>query len=183
MKGKITCPKCKHNFTFDVEKDQNVLTIDCPNCKYRFKVRSKEEDFSWEMYGGERKAILPKKIKRTKKPMIAAVLLTSVFILKVVSLLSENFVKSYAEFLLESGLLFFDFFVIEVLTFIFSIFALIGALFCFKRKKFYIALVCSILGIFSLDIFFITSIISVVALLLLLKSKDEFADYEKGKIF
>ncbi len=56
-----------------------------------------------------------------------------------------------------------------------SIPALIGAIFCFLRKQALIALICSIFGIFSIGPFFIGSILSIVALALIVLSRDEFS--------
>ncbi len=54
-----------------------------------------------------------------------------------------------------------------------SIPALIGGIFCFLKKYFVIAIVGAIFGIISIG-FFIGSILSIVALVLILLSKDEF---------
>ena len=66
---------------------------------------------------------------------------------------------------------------------IFSIFAILGAIVCFKRKNFDVAIVGSIIGIFSFGFFFIGSILSLIAFVIIYKSKDEFEDGKKGKTF
>jgi len=56
---------------------------------------------------------------------------------------------------------------------IISFLPLIGAILCFMKKYFVIALITSIFGIFSIG-FFVGSILSVVALIIILLSKYEF---------
>ena len=66
---------------------------------------------------------------------------------------------------------------------IFSIFALLGAIVCFKRQNFDVAIVGSVIGIFSFGFLFIGSILSLIAFVIIYKSKDEFEDGKKGKTF
>ncbi len=66
---------------------------------------------------------------------------------------------------------------------IFSIFTLLGAIVCIKRQHFDIALVSSLIGIFSFGFFFIGSILSIIAFIIIIRSKDEFEDGKKGKTF
>lgn len=66
---------------------------------------------------------------------------------------------------------------------IFSIFAIIGAIVCFKRKNFDVAIVTSIIAIFTFGFLFIGSILSLIAFVIIYKSKDEFEDGKKGKTF
>ena len=66
---------------------------------------------------------------------------------------------------------------------IFSIFALIAALMSLKRKHLDVAVVGSILGIFSFGFFLVGSIISIIALAIILNSREEFQDGKKGKVF
>jgi hypothetical protein len=66
---------------------------------------------------------------------------------------------------------------------IFSIFALLGAIVCWKRKNFDVAIVGSVIGIFSFGFLFIGSILSLIAFVIIYKSKDEFEDGKKGKTF
>ncbi len=60
---------------------------------------------------------------------------------------------------------------------IFGIVLLVGGIFAIKRMNWGIALVASIVGLFSFGPFFLGSILSLVALVLIYMSKDEF----KGK--
>ena len=66
---------------------------------------------------------------------------------------------------------------------IFSIFALLGSLVCLKRQYFDVAVVSSLIGIFSFGFFFIGTILSIIAFIVIIKSKDEFDDGKKGKTF
>jgi hypothetical protein len=66
---------------------------------------------------------------------------------------------------------------------IFSIFALLGAIVCLKRQNFDVAIVGSVIGIFSFGFLFIGSILSLIAFVIIYKSKDEFEDGKKGKTF
>ncbi len=63
--------------------------------------------------------------------------------------------------------------VIATAIIIISFLPLIGAIFCFLKKGFVIALIASIFGIFSIG-FFIGSVLSIIALIIILLSKNEF---------
>ena len=66
---------------------------------------------------------------------------------------------------------------------IFSIFALAGTVACLKRKYFDVAIAGSLFGIFSFGFFFLGSIFSIIAFAIVMKSKEEFENGKKGKIF
>lgn len=66
---------------------------------------------------------------------------------------------------------------------IFSVFALLSAITCFRRKNFDVAVAGAILGIFSFGFLFIGSVLSIIAFFMIIKSKEEFDDGKKGKIF
>lgn len=66
---------------------------------------------------------------------------------------------------------------------IFSIFALIGTVACLKRQHIDVAMAGSLFGIFSFGFFFLGSIFSIIAFALVMKSKEEFENGKKGKIF
>jgi hypothetical protein len=55
-----------------------------------------------------------------------------------------------------------------------SIFPLLGGILSIKRKLFGIVIVCSIIGIFSLGILFLSSIFSLIGLILLFVSRKEY---------
>jgi len=66
---------------------------------------------------------------------------------------------------------------------IFSVFGLIGTITCLKREHFDVAIAGSLIAILSFGFFFIGSILSIIAFVLIYKSKDEFENGKKGKIF
>ncbi|KYK21280.1 hypothetical protein AYK24_09330 [Thermoplasmatales archaeon SG8-52-4] len=66
---------------------------------------------------------------------------------------------------------------------IFSVFALIAFLACIKRQHFDVAVAGSILSIFSFGIFFVCSILGIITFIIILKSREEFKNGKKGKIF
>lgn len=65
----------------------------------------------------------------------------------------------------------------------FSLFALIGCFLAFKRKYPNATIFTAFLGIFSIGFFLIGSILSIIALSLIIRSTKEFEDGKKGKIF
>jgi predicted Zn finger-like uncharacterized protein len=66
---------------------------------------------------------------------------------------------------------------------ILSVVCLIGALSAWKRMYSDIALIGSIVGILTLGFFLVNIVLSIVALYLIYKSRDEFNDGKKGKSF
>ena len=66
---------------------------------------------------------------------------------------------------------------------IFSVICLIGVLSAWKRTYSDVAIIASIIGIFTIGFFFIGTILSIIALILLYLSRDEFNDGKKGKSF
>jgi len=66
---------------------------------------------------------------------------------------------------------------------IFLIFTLLAALSCLNRKHLDIALFGSFISIFTFGFFFIGSILSIIAFILIYKSMEEFEDGKKGKFF
>jgi len=71
----------------------------------------------------------------------------------------------------------------SIILVIFSIFPIIGAIVCLKRQHFDVAMAGSLLGILSFGFFLIGSIISIVAFVIIMKSRDEFENGKKGKTF
>jgi DNA-directed RNA polymerase subunit RPC12/RpoP len=70
-----------------------------------------------------------------------------------------------------------------IILVIFSIIALIGSIVCLKRQYFDIAIVSSFIAIFSFGFFLIGSILAIIAFIIIFRSKDEFENGKKGKIF
>ena len=274
MKGRTTCPKCKHEFVLDAPDNGGKYKVVCPNCGDKFTIKptscdpKSEDECFWEEHGEPRKTILSAIKPRTNKPTIAAVLLISVFAIGITSaafsdafietpldvltnvgmtgsvdllvidqlnnsieeasiiidgistITDENgsyyvenislglkkvevsltgyktvtreilvvpFIKSSHEIRMENGngekYIPFDTIGCSIILVIFSVFALLAAVISLKRQHIDVAVVGSILGIFSFGFLMIGSIISVIALIIILKSMDEFENGKKGKIF
>lgn len=66
---------------------------------------------------------------------------------------------------------------------ILSMVTLIGAVMCWKRRHSDVAFIGSIVGIFTIGFYFSGVVLSVIAFLLILKSREEFDDGKKGKSF
>lgn len=56
-----------------------------------------------------------------------------------------------------------------------AIFPILGGIFALKRKLWIIAVVSSILGVFTLGFLFVTPVMSIIALILLITSRNEFS--------
>ena len=187
MKGKTICPKCKNEFILDLTEDKKIHDVICPKCKYKFSVEPKcnSKELKWEEYGEPRKTILSCIKPRSKKPIIASILLIVVFLIGISTAVFFNtFIQttvnaiSYLDFLKGDINI-----ALSVLIIIFSVFALIAIFTCIKRKYFILAMSSSFIAIFSFGFFFIGSIISIIAFMLIFISRDEFKDENKGKIF
>ena len=274
MKGRTTCPKCKHEFVLDAPEDSKKFEVVCPNCRDKFTIQpttcdSKSEDECfWEEHGEPRKTILSAIKPRTNKPTIASVLLISVFAIGITSAAFSNafietpldvlanvgmtgsvdllildqsnnsigevsiiidgtytttdengsysaenispgikkvefsftgyktltseilvvpYIASVHEITMEDGngekYIPFDIIGCSIIIMIFSVFALLAAVMSLKRQNLDVAVVGSILGIFAFGFLMIGSIISIIALIIILKSRDEFENGKKGKIF
>ena len=71
----------------------------------------------------------------------------------------------------------------SIIIIIFSVFALMGAVACIRRKHFDVAVAGSLLGILSFGFSMIGSILSIIAFAFIIKSKEEFDNGKKGKTF
>jgi DNA-directed RNA polymerase subunit RPC12/RpoP len=274
VKGRTTCPKCKHEFVLDVEEDKETYKVTCPNCNNDFTIKTsscnpnEKGECSWEEHGEPRKTILSSIKPRTNKPMIAAVLLIIVFCMGLTTaVFSETFVETSLDIASEMGIkgtvellvtdqmnqsienvnitidgrtgnitveglfhlenvtlgkqtaeiyaegynkLSYEILVLPIITTyheikmekgaeekiipfdalgcslifaILSVFALFGAVSCLKRKHFDVAIAGSIISIFSFGFFMIGAIISIIAVIIIMKCKEEFDDGKKGKTF
>ena len=65
-------------------------------------------------------------------------------------------------------------YIYSILIIIFGLLALVGAIACFMRKYIIIALIGSIFGIFTFGIIFIGPLCSIIALIIILLSREEF---------
>jgi hypothetical protein len=71
----------------------------------------------------------------------------------------------------------------SIILLLFSVVCLIGALSSWRRIYSDVAFIGSLVGIFTLGYFFIGSLLSLIALILIYKARDEFDDGKKGKSF
>jgi len=273
MKGKAACPKCKNEFIVDMPETGDKKLVACPDCKHKFNIKAKKDDnlenYSWEEHGEPRKTVLSSIKPKTKKPMIAVILLVCVFSIGITTaFFSEVFVEStmsaasdlgsfgtielniiscdnntidnatvminntiikqnkdgiYKGERIEPGIkeisiskqdyksqkleiLVIPFMTSEstielengtgpnekieydplgcsAILIIFSVFAILSIIACLKREHFDIAIMGSFLAIFSFGFFFIGSILSIIAFIIIFKSRDEFKNGNKGKVF
>lgn len=190
MKGKTTCPACKNEFVIDIVDDKTTHKIQCLHCKHLFTIKRKcdntiDDDCGWEEYGEPRKTILSSMRKNTNKPIIISFLLlatgvlgiftAAIFISEDFSFIAEvEFFSRYFQFL--------DNIFFSIALFIFSIFAIIGSITAFKRRFFLFTFLCAVIGIFSIG-FFIGAILSIISVILLFISQDDFTNGAKGKEF
>jgi len=71
----------------------------------------------------------------------------------------------------------------SIILIVFSVIALFGVVASLKRQHFDVAVAGSMLGIFSFGFFMIGSILSIIALIIIIRSKEEFENGKKGKNF
>ena len=124
--------------------------------------------------------------EESKKPTIAGVLMVIAFLLAVYNAASFFFLdvdignieeqvgEQVSQDLVNNVLN-----ACGVITLIFGFFLLVGGIFAIKKVHWGVALIGSILGIFSIGPMFIGSVLSIAALILLFMAKDEFEG--KGK--
>ena len=190
MKGKTTCPQCSHEFVMDVPDDSETTTIECPECNHSFAIKrtcqeEPDDGCGWEEYGEPRKTILSSIKKKTNKPIIASFLLLATGVLGIFTAVilssSNELVIPKLEFIMSyfSAI---DNVVLSVVLVVFSAFALAGSITAFKRRYFVFTAVCAVVGIFSIGLF-IGFVLAIVALVLLIISRDEFENATKGKVF
>ena len=122
---------------------------------------------------------------RTNKPKISSFLFLTTGVLGIftaVILASSNDTITSQLGLFKSLFSDFNNVILSVLIIICSLFAFIGSFFSFRRKYIRFTMICSIISIFSIGLFFGT-VFSVITLILLFLSRDEFENASKGKIF
>ena len=192
MKGKTSCPSCNYEFIMDMPDDSNTHLVDCPKCSHTFSIRraansKSNSEHVWEEYGEPRKTILSSIKKKTNKPLVASFLLFATgvlgFFTAIINSSSGNFniqpLESITSNLswLPIGDLFFS-----IALVIFSIFALVGSVTVFKRRYFIFTAVCAIMGILSIGLI-VGLVLAIIALELIIVSRDEFENGTKGKVF
>jgi len=186
VKGKIICPKCKNEFILELTEGKKVHDTICPKCKNKFsaEVKCDPKELDWEEYGEPRKTVLSCIKPRSNKPLIATILLVCVFVIGVSTAIFSDFFIKTTPYAISAMDLKGDINIgYPIIVVIFSVFALLAIVACFKRKHFGLAVVCSFIAIFSFGFFFIGSILSIIAFLLIFVSRDEFKDEKKEKIF
>jgi hypothetical protein len=188
MKGKTTCPKCKHELVKDMPDDSDTYTINCPNCNHTFTIKkASKNDHAWEEYGEPRKTILSSIKKKTNKPIFASFLLLTTGVLGIFTAVifssPENLNVPQIE-IITSNFLWLPLgnIALSITLTIFSIFAIVGSITVFKRRYFIFSAFCAFVGIFSLGLI-IGLILSIIALELIFISRDEFENGTKGKVF
>jgi len=110
MKGRTTCPKCKHEFFLDLPEKEKHQVV-CPKCNNKYLIQAKCDDSkkfeecSWEEHGEPRKTVLSSIKPKTNMPRIAAIILAIVFIIGVsTAALSESFIESSLDVASLAGL-------------------------------------------------------------------------------
>jgi hypothetical protein len=174
----------------DVPDDSDTHTIKCPQCNHLFVIKrtsqgEPDDECGWEEYGEPRKTILSSMKKKTNKPIIASFLLLATGILGIFTAIilasSNGPVVSQLE-VITSCFSNIDNAVLSVPLIVFSAFAFAGSVTAFKRQYFVFTAVCAVVGIFSVGLF-IGFVLSIVALALLIISRDEFENAANGKVF
>ncbi len=103
-------------------------------------------------------------------------------------LLIPPFITTEKEIVMQEGpgdakKVYFDTLGCSVIILIFSVFALLSMISCMKHQHFDLAVAGSFIAIFSFGFFFIGSILSIIAFILIILSRDEFENGETGKLF
>lgn len=188
MKGKTICPSCNHTFIVTVPEDSETHNVVCPQCKKNFSIRcnDKDKECGWEEYGEPRKTVLSSLKKKTNKPNIASFLLLTTGILGVFTAViygsKDQPILAELQFFTDLLSQTFEPAIFSVILIIFSLCAFIGSLTSYNRRYYIISLICAVLGTFSIG-FFIGTILSIIAFILLVFSKVEFENGSKIRIF
>jgi hypothetical protein len=189
MKAKTTCPQCNKTLVADVSTEKELHELTCPHCQHNFKIKpsqnspptSYENDPTWEECGEPRKTVLSKLRRHSNRPIIISFLLlttgilglfTGLFLWSTDSILPTNFgiITEFLEMLAYERVL------LSYVVIICSTFAIIGSFMAFFRKYFNVAVICALIGLFSIG-FVIGLVLAIIALALLLMAREEF-DHE-----
>lgn len=192
MKGKTSCPNCNHDFIMDMPDDSNTHLVDCPKCAHTFSIKraansKSDEEQVWEEYGEPRKTILSSIKKKTNKPLIASFLLLATGLLGIITAIinssSNNLnIQPFEGIIANLSWLPLGDLSFSIALVVFSIFALIGSITVYKRRYFVFTAVCAILGILSIGLI-VGLVLALIALELIIVSRDEFENGTKGKVF
>ena len=186
MKAKTTCPQCNKSVVVDVSSDKELHELTCPHCQHVFKIKpsqnstskTNDNDPTWEECGEPRKTVLSKLRRHTNRPIIISFLLltagvlglfTAVFLISNDSMVPAELgvITEFLEMLSAERVL------ISYIVIVCSVFAIIGSFTAFFRRFFIVTLLCSIIGIFAIG-FVIGLVLAVVALILLIVTREEF---------
>ena len=176
----------------DVPDDSEKQDIECPKCSHSFIIKRTCEDETddecgCEEHGETRKTVLSSIKQKTNKPTIASFLLLTTGILGIFTAVIYNSggvqLIPELDFITSSlSLLSFNKFALSLSLVIFWIFGLVGSITVLKRRYFFFTAICAVIGIFSIGLF-VGLILSIVALELIIVSRDEFENGTKGKVF
>lgn len=185
MKGKVRCPNCSFVFIVESEKEGDKK-VRCPKCGYEFiakvgKVKSK--DVKWIEYGGTRKAILPIPEKLTNRPLIAGILLAISSMTGILTVLMFYLYGDVEIWTLYKYIPPYLIQIFSILVIIFSVIALFGSYCAIKKRSSFLASIGCVFGIISFGFLIIGPILSIISLILILVSKDEFEKSLHGKEF
>ena len=197
---KVKCPKCGN--VMDVTSLERPLRVKCPLCNTEGMLKAKPQQpqyvspVSYTPYSPYTPppayapysvqnpvyppyppppAWYPEK-KKTNISLAAGVLLIIAGIIAIGNTIADIFLvstgdissspryESVANFLI----------VCFTIIFVFAIIAVLGGIMAVKRKSWAVALIGSIFGLFTLGPLFISSILSLIALILIAVSKEEF---------
>lgn len=192
MKVQTKCPQCDDQFITEVPEELETFDVTCPSCEKFFRIRRGCEaelgdvDCVWEEHGEPRKTVLSSLKPFTNRPRIASFLLLTTFILGVFTgvivyttdITRLIFIGQGLQILVDT----FTLFGLFSMVLIFSLFAFIGFLLAWKRIHYRVAFICAVLGIVSIG-FFLGSILSFLALILIIIAREEFENGHQGRIF
>ncbi len=186
MKGKTTCPQCNHTFVVDVPESADKYDTTCEKCGHEFIIRpsgseAKRIDSDWEEHGEPRKTVLSALKPHTGKPFVASFLLLAVGILGLFNAFFEYNGDELVPYL-TSELVSIGHVELSIVLIVFSVVAIIGSVVTFKRKFFKLAVICTIIGLFSFG-FLAGMIVGIAALVFIMMSRDEFENGTKGRMF
>ena len=107
---------------------------------------------------------------------------------KTTEIIVIPFFESKSTYILEKGIGIskkeeFDSFGCSLILGIFSIFSLFAIISCTKREHLDVAIAGTLLSAFSFGFFFIGLFLSIIAFIFIWKSRDEFKNGDKGRIF
>lgn len=159
------CPRCGRKVTDDMD--------DCPVCNYNFgsKEKPKGTEIALDTYRPKVAGYLMI-ASALSGIVIALVLLFGFWDVQSMLQTSEQVIGNDPQI---SNQLFSTFLTVcSVMLLFFSALELTGAIFSFKRERWGIAVLGAFLGIFLIGVLFISTILSIIALVFLLMSKDEF---------